>query len=118
MTVFLVTLSLFLQFTSSLLNKSEEQKDESPSSWRLSLRKTSSQNMLNEGTTSRDTLKDKGGPIYRSSSTPRISALLDNKEKVQMQSNTVSHSLKRVTSNLGQYWLFPDILKWTFPIVL
>nr|XP_008108094.1 PREDICTED: protein phosphatase 1 regulatory subunit 12B isoform X6 [Anolis carolinensis] len=65
----------------SLLNKSEEQKDESPSSWRLSLRKTSSQNTLSESSTPCDTLKEKGSSIYRSSSTPRISALLDNKEK-------------------------------------
>ncbi|XP_060628514.2 protein phosphatase 1 regulatory subunit 12B isoform X7 [Anolis sagrei] len=65
----------------SLLNKSEEQKDESPSSWRLSLRKTSSQNTLSESSAPCDTLKEKGSSIYRSSSTPRISALLDNKEK-------------------------------------
>ncbi|KAJ7331825.1 hypothetical protein JRQ81_014005 [Phrynocephalus forsythii] len=65
----------------SLLNKSEEQKDESPSSWRLSLRKTSSQSTLNESSNPRDTLRDRGESIYRSSSTPRISALLDNKDK-------------------------------------
>ncbi|XP_028590464.2 protein phosphatase 1 regulatory subunit 12B isoform X2 [Podarcis muralis] len=64
-----------------LLNKSEEQKDESPSSWRLSLRKTSSQNTLSEGSGPRDMPREKDGSIYRSSSTPRISALLDNKEK-------------------------------------
>ncbi|KAL8179208.1 UNVERIFIED_CONTAM: hypothetical protein K2H54_061702 [Gekko kuhli] len=75
------TMAPVRKLTTSLLNKSEEQKDESPSSWRLSLRKTSSQNTLSEGTAPRDTLKDKGGSIYRSSSTPRISALLDNKEK-------------------------------------
>nr|XP_056701066.1 protein phosphatase 1 regulatory subunit 12B isoform X3 [Euleptes europaea] len=74
------TMAPVRKFTASLLNKSEEQKDESPSSWRLSLRKTSSQNTLSEGTAPRDALKDKGGSIYRSSSTPRISALLD-KEK-------------------------------------
>ncbi|ETE66024.1 Protein phosphatase 1 regulatory subunit 12B, partial [Ophiophagus hannah] len=66
---------------SSLLNKPEEQKDESPSSWRLSLRKTSSQNALSEDSTPCDTLKEKGSSIYYSSSTPRISALLDNQEK-------------------------------------
>ncbi|XP_060087130.1 protein phosphatase 1 regulatory subunit 12B isoform X11 [Heteronotia binoei] len=75
------TMAPVRKFTTSLLNKSEEQKDESPSSWRLGLRKTSSQNTLSEGTAPRDMLKDKGGSIYRSSSTPRISALLDNKEK-------------------------------------
>ncbi|XP_026568816.1 protein phosphatase 1 regulatory subunit 12B isoform X2 [Pseudonaja textilis] len=66
---------------SSLLNKPEEQKDESPSSWRLSLRKTSSQNALSEDSTPCDTLKEKGSSIYYSSSTPRISALLDNQDK-------------------------------------
>ncbi|XP_070797695.1 protein phosphatase 1 regulatory subunit 12B isoform X6 [Pituophis catenifer annectens] len=66
---------------SSLLNKPEEQKDESPSSWRLSLRKTSSQNALSEDSMPSDTLKEKGSSIYYSSSTPRISALLDNQEK-------------------------------------
>ncbi|XP_015271851.1 PREDICTED: protein phosphatase 1 regulatory subunit 12B-like [Gekko japonicus] len=75
------TMAPVRKLTTALLNKSEEQKNESPSSWRLSLRKTSSQNTLSEGTAPRDTLKDKGGSIYRSSSTPRISALLDNKEK-------------------------------------
>ncbi|XP_048352643.1 protein phosphatase 1 regulatory subunit 12B isoform X2 [Sphaerodactylus townsendi] len=75
------TMAPVRKITSSLLSKPEEQKDESPSSWRLSLRKTSSQNTLNESTAPRDALKDKGGSIYRSSSTPRISALLDNKEK-------------------------------------
>uniref|UniRef100_A0A8D0B968 Protein phosphatase 1 regulatory subunit n=1 Tax=Salvator merianae TaxID=96440 RepID=A0A8D0B968_SALMN len=66
---------------SPFLNKPEEQKDESPSSWRLSLRKTSSQNTINEGSVPRDTQREKGTSIYRSSSTPRISALLENKEK-------------------------------------
>ncbi|KAM6456240.1 protein phosphatase 1 regulatory subunit 12B isoform 6-T6 [Liasis olivaceus] len=66
---------------SPLLNKPEEQKDESPSSWRLSLRKTSSQNALSEDSMPHDTLKEKGSSIYYSSSTPRISALLDNQEK-------------------------------------
>ncbi|XP_070601811.1 protein phosphatase 1 regulatory subunit 12B isoform X2 [Erythrolamprus reginae] len=65
----------------SLLNKPEEQKDESPSSWRLSLRKTSSQNALSEDRKPSDTLKEKGSSIFYSSSTPRISALLDNQEK-------------------------------------
>lgn len=75
-----------------LLNKTEEQKDESPSSWRLSLRKTSSQNALSEGSMPSDTLKEKGSSIYYSSSTPRISALLDNQEKVQ--NNLASLTLK------------------------
>ncbi|NWU80285.1 MYPT2 phosphatase, partial [Onychorhynchus coronatus] len=65
----------------SWLSKSEEQKDESPSSWRLGLRKTGSHNMLSEVTATREAQRDKAASIYRSSSSPRISALLDNKEK-------------------------------------
>ncbi|NWU96636.1 MYPT2 phosphatase, partial [Upupa epops] len=64
----------------SWLSKSDEQKDESPSSWRLGLRKTGSHNMLNEVAATREMQRDKTS-IYRSSSSPRISALLDNKEK-------------------------------------
>ena len=69
-----------LQF--SWLSKSDEQKDESPSSWRLGLRKTGSHNMLSEVAATREAQRDKTSSIYRSSSSPRISALLDNKEKV------------------------------------
>ncbi|NXB69262.1 MYPT2 phosphatase, partial [Donacobius atricapilla] len=65
----------------SWLSKSEEQKDESPSSWRLGLRKTGSHNMLSEVAATREAQRDKTSSIYRSSSSPRISALLDNKEK-------------------------------------
>ncbi|NXP84959.1 MYPT2 phosphatase, partial [Passerina amoena] len=65
----------------SWLSKSDEQKDESPSSWRLGLRKTGSHNMLSEVSATREAQKDKTSSIYRSSSSPRISALLDNKEK-------------------------------------
>ncbi|NXL51764.1 MYPT2 phosphatase, partial [Podilymbus podiceps] len=61
--------------------KSDEQKDESPSSWRLGLRKTGSHNMLSEVAATREAQRDKTSSIYRSSSSPRISALLDNKEK-------------------------------------
>ncbi|KAM4759582.1 protein phosphatase 1 regulatory subunit 12B isoform 2-T2 [Cyanocitta cristata] len=64
----------------SWLSKSDEQKDESPSSWRLGLRKTGSHNMLSEVAATREAQRDKTS-IYRSSSSPRISALLDNKEK-------------------------------------
>ncbi|NXT77442.1 MYPT2 phosphatase, partial [Zapornia atra] len=64
----------------SWLSKSDEQKDESPSSWRLGLRKTGSHNMLSEVAATREGQRDKAS-IYRSSSSPRISALLDNKEK-------------------------------------
>lgn len=66
----------------SWLSKSDEQKDESPSSWRLGLRKTGSHNMLSEVAATREAQRDKTSSIYRSSSSPRISALLDNKEKV------------------------------------
>ncbi|XP_038604810.1 protein phosphatase 1 regulatory subunit 12B isoform X2 [Tachyglossus aculeatus] len=69
------------RFSSSFFNKTEEPKDESPSSWRLGLRKTGSHNMLSEVANSREALRDRGSSIYRSSSSPRISALLDNKEK-------------------------------------
>ncbi|KAM4645892.1 protein phosphatase 1 regulatory subunit 12B [Amazona ochrocephala] len=65
----------------SWLSKAEEQKDESPSSWRLGLRKTGSHNMLSEVAATREAQRDKSASIYRSSSSPRISALLDNKEK-------------------------------------
>ncbi|NWR52394.1 MYPT2 phosphatase, partial [Regulus satrapa] len=65
----------------SWLSKSDEQKDESPSSWRLGLRKTGSHNMLSEVAAIREAQRDKTSSIYRSSSSPRISALLDNKEK-------------------------------------
>ncbi|XP_064328300.1 protein phosphatase 1 regulatory subunit 12B isoform X2 [Phalacrocorax carbo] len=65
----------------SWLSRSDEQKDESPSSWRLGLRKTGSHNMLSEVAATREAQRDKTSSIYRSSSSPRISALLDNKEK-------------------------------------
>ncbi|NXX21646.1 MYPT2 phosphatase, partial [Podargus strigoides] len=65
----------------SWLSRSEEQKDESPSSWRLGLRKTGSHNTLSEVAATREAQRDKTSSIYRSSSSPRISALLDNKEK-------------------------------------
>ncbi|NWH39072.1 MYPT2 phosphatase, partial [Chloropsis hardwickii] len=65
----------------SWLSKSDEQKDESPSSWRLGLRKTGSHNMLSEVAATREAQRDKTASIHRSSSSPRISALLDSKEK-------------------------------------
>uniref|UniRef100_A0A8C2T870 Protein phosphatase 1 regulatory subunit n=1 Tax=Coturnix japonica TaxID=93934 RepID=A0A8C2T870_COTJA len=70
-----------MQCSLSWLNRSDEQKDESPSSWRLGLRKTGSHNTLSEVTATREAQRDKAASIYRSSSTPRISALLDSKEK-------------------------------------
>lgn len=41
--------------------------------------------MLSEVANSREGLRDRGSSIYRSSSSPRISALLDNKDKVQFE---------------------------------
>ncbi|KAB0406569.1 hypothetical protein E2I00_010378, partial [Balaenoptera physalus] len=66
---------------SGLFNKPEEPRDESPSSWRLGLRKTGSQNVLSEAARSREALRDRGASIHRSASSPRISAVLDNREK-------------------------------------
>ncbi|XP_032647780.1 protein phosphatase 1 regulatory subunit 12B isoform X2 [Chelonoidis abingdonii] len=84
----------------SLLNKSEEQKDESPSSWRLGLRKTGSHNMLSEAA-SREALRDRGSSIYRSSSSPRISAFLDNKEKDKDSKNYFAPIAPRRLSSTG-----------------
>ncbi|XP_038235448.1 protein phosphatase 1 regulatory subunit 12B isoform X1 [Dermochelys coriacea] len=84
----------------SLLNKSEEQKDESPSSWRLGLRKTGSHNMLSEAA-SREALRERGSSIYRSSSSPRISALLDNKEKDKDSKNYFAPVAPRRLSSTG-----------------
>ncbi|XP_067387529.1 protein phosphatase 1 regulatory subunit 12B isoform X2 [Emydura macquarii macquarii] len=85
----------------SLLNKSEEQKDESPSSWRLGLRKTGSHNMLSEVAASREALKERGSSVYRSSSSPRISALLDNKEKDKDSKNYFAPIAPRRLSSTG-----------------
>ncbi|NXK94688.1 MYPT2 phosphatase, partial [Formicarius rufipectus] len=63
------------------INGDSAQKDESPSSWRLGLRKTGSHNALSDGAATREAHREKAAPIYRSSSSPRISALLDNKDK-------------------------------------
>ncbi|XP_039390343.1 protein phosphatase 1 regulatory subunit 12B isoform X8 [Mauremys reevesii] len=84
----------------SLLNKSEEQKDESPSSWRLGLRKTGSHNMLSEAA-SREALRERGSSIYRSSSSPRISAFLDNKEKDKDSKNYFAPIAPRRLSSTG-----------------
>ncbi|XP_059947493.1 protein phosphatase 1 regulatory subunit 12B isoform X3 [Mesoplodon densirostris] len=66
---------------SGLFNKPEEPRDESPSSWRLGLRKTGSQNVLSEAARSREALRDRAASIHRSASSPRISTVLDNREK-------------------------------------
>ncbi|XP_072804957.1 protein phosphatase 1 regulatory subunit 12B isoform X5 [Vicugna pacos] len=67
---------------SSLFPKPEVPRDESPSSWRLGLRKTGSHNMLSEAASTRDALRDRGPSVHRSASSPRVSALLDNRDKV------------------------------------
>ncbi|KAM7050376.1 protein phosphatase 1 regulatory subunit 12B isoform 4-T4 [Molossus nigricans] len=67
----------------SFFNKLEEPKDESPSSWRLGLRKTGSHNTLSAVADTRETARDRGSALSRSASSPRISALLDNRDKVQ-----------------------------------
>ncbi|XP_057582473.1 protein phosphatase 1 regulatory subunit 12B isoform X3 [Hippopotamus amphibius kiboko] len=66
---------------SSLFNKPDEPRDECPSSWRLGLRKTGSQTVLSEAAGSREALRDRAASLHRSASSPRISALLDGKEK-------------------------------------
>ncbi|KAK1327923.1 hypothetical protein QTO34_012344 [Cnephaeus nilssonii] len=65
----------------SLFNKLEEPKDESPSSWRLGLRKTGSHNTLSAVADAREAARDRGSALSRSASSPRISALLDNRDK-------------------------------------
>ncbi|EPQ20367.1 Protein phosphatase 1 regulatory subunit 12B [Myotis brandtii] len=65
----------------SLFNKLEEPKDESPSSWRLGLRKTGSHNTLSAVADTREAVRDRGSALSRSASSPRISALLDNRDK-------------------------------------
>ncbi|XP_004481972.1 protein phosphatase 1 regulatory subunit 12B isoform X2 [Dasypus novemcinctus] len=87
------------RFSSSLFNKPEEAKDESPSSWRLGLRKTGSHNMLSEVANSREALRDRGSSIYRSSSSPRISALLDNKDKERENKSYFSSLAPRRLNN-------------------
>ncbi|XP_069489705.1 protein phosphatase 1 regulatory subunit 12B isoform X3 [Ambystoma mexicanum] len=82
----------------NLFNKLEEQKDESPSSWRLGLRKTGSHNALSEVTTSREALRERSTPIYRSASSPRISAFLDGKEKDKDKSYFASIAPRRLNS--------------------
>ncbi|KFP57256.1 Protein phosphatase 1 regulatory subunit 12B, partial [Cathartes aura] len=82
----------------SWLSKSDEQKDESPSSWRLGLRKTGSHNMLSEVAATREAQRDKTSSIYRSSSSPRISALLDNKEKDKDKSYLATIAPRRLSS--------------------
>ncbi|XP_004699865.1 protein phosphatase 1 regulatory subunit 12B isoform X2 [Echinops telfairi] len=89
------------KFSSSLFSKPEEPKDESPSSWRLGLRKTGSHNMLSEVANSREALRERGSSIYRSSSSPRISALLDNKDKERENKSYFSSLAPRRLNSTG-----------------
>ncbi|XP_053769286.1 protein phosphatase 1 regulatory subunit 12B isoform X3 [Desmodus rotundus] len=66
---------------SNLFNKLEEPKDESPSSWRLGLRKTGSHNMLSAAVDAREAARDRSSTLCRSASSPRVSTLLDNRDK-------------------------------------
>ncbi|XP_069048360.1 protein phosphatase 1 regulatory subunit 12A isoform X12 [Lepisosteus oculatus] len=62
--------------------KEEERKDESPSSWRLGLRKTGSYGALAEITAAKEPQKEKDTTgVMRSASSPRLSSTLDNKDK-------------------------------------
>ncbi|NXO21122.1 MYPT2 phosphatase, partial [Cisticola juncidis] len=85
----------------SWLSKSDEQKDESPSSWRLGLRKTGSHNMLSEVAATREAQREKTPSIYRSSSSPRISALMDNKEKDRDNKSYLATIVPRRLSSTG-----------------
>ncbi|XP_014649604.1 PREDICTED: protein phosphatase 1 regulatory subunit 12B isoform X2 [Ceratotherium simum simum] len=87
------------RFSSSLFNKPEEPKDESPSSWRLGLRKTGSHNMLSEVAGSTEALRDRGSSVYRSSSSPRISTLLDSKDKDRENRSYLNSLAPRRLSN-------------------
>ncbi|CAO2636994.1 Protein phosphatase 1 regulatory subunit 12B [Lemmus lemmus] len=86
-------------FSASSARRTEEPKDESPSSWRLGLRKTGSHNMLSEVANSREAFRDRGSSIYRSSSSPRISALLDDKDKERENKNYFSTLVPRRLSS-------------------
>ncbi|XP_059799487.1 protein phosphatase 1 regulatory subunit 12B isoform X4 [Balaenoptera ricei] len=86
---------------SGLFNKPEEPRDESPSSWRLGLRKTGSQDVLSEAARSREALRDRGASIHRSASSPRISAVLDNREKERENRSYLSSLGPRRLSSAG-----------------
>uniref|UniRef100_K7FKE1 Protein phosphatase 1 regulatory subunit n=1 Tax=Pelodiscus sinensis TaxID=13735 RepID=K7FKE1_PELSI len=83
---------------SSLLNKSEEQKDESPSSWRLGLRKTGSHNMLSEAASPASPCIS---ALLDNKEKPCISALLDNKEKDKDSKNYFAPIAPRRLSSTG-----------------
>ncbi|XP_057711315.1 protein phosphatase 1 regulatory subunit 12A isoform X5 [Corythoichthys intestinalis] len=61
----------------------DDRKDESPSSWRLGLRKTGSYGALAEITAAKEAQQEKDATsgVMRSASSPRLSSSLDNKDK-------------------------------------
>lgn len=68
----------------------EERKDESPSSWRLGLRKTGSYGALAEITATKEAQKEKDTTgVMRSASSPRLSSSLDNKDKEKVNSHII-----------------------------
>ncbi|ELK34972.1 Protein phosphatase 1 regulatory subunit 12B [Myotis davidii] len=83
----------------SLFNKLEEPKDESPSSWRLGLRKTGSHNTLSAVADTREAVRDRGSALSRSASSPRISALLDNRDKERESRSYLSSLASRRLSS-------------------
>ncbi|XP_056603805.1 protein phosphatase 1 regulatory subunit 12A isoform X2 [Triplophysa dalaica] len=69
--------------------KDDERKDESPSSWRLGLRKTGSYGALAEISTTKEAQKEKDtAGVMRSASSPRLSSSLDNKDKEKEKEKT------------------------------
>ncbi|KAI4888838.1 hypothetical protein NFI96_023944 [Prochilodus magdalenae] len=69
--------------------KEEDRKDESPSSWRLGLRKTGSYGALAEISATKEAQKEKDtAGVMRSASSPRLSSTLDNKDKEKEKEKT------------------------------
>ncbi|XP_035281683.1 protein phosphatase 1 regulatory subunit 12A isoform X10 [Anguilla anguilla] len=63
-------------------SREDDRKDESPSSWRLGLRKTGSYGALAEISAAKEAQKEKDvSGVMRSASSPRLSSTLDNKDK-------------------------------------
>ncbi|XP_062373532.1 protein phosphatase 1 regulatory subunit 12A isoform X2 [Sardina pilchardus] len=67
----------------------KDDKDESPSSWRMGLRKTGSYGALAEITATKEASKEKDtAGVMRSASSPRLSSSLDNKDKEKEKEKT------------------------------
>ncbi|XP_076152893.1 protein phosphatase 1 regulatory subunit 12A isoform X6 [Alosa pseudoharengus] len=67
----------------------DDSKDESPSSWRLGLRKTGSYGALAEITATKEASKEKDtAGVMRSASSPRLSSSVDNKDKEKEKEKT------------------------------